>query len=185
MSTQPNYDALAKQAGAVDTDSPQPQQQPNGSVDYDALAKQAGAIDIPQDQDDSGVSRDRDGSFVITPREGESFADTIKRAAQAGKNVTQEQIQSQTKRGLKEAPAVLAAAPVVGAAGSAALAGAGETLAELPGLGKAVLSHLESRAAEYASQYPHLIALAKSFGVPTTVASMLYYLHSHEKGKSK
>jgi len=63
--TQVDYDALAKQAGAVDTNQPtqpaqptqaqqgqaqqnQPQGGQGGQIDYDALAKQAGAVDIPQ-----------------------------------------------------------------------------------------------------------------------------------------
>lgn len=140
MSAQPtiNYDALAKQAGAVDSGPAQPHQaQPNQSgapVDYDALAKKSGAVDVPQDEtpDVSGITRNADGSWVITPKEGESFADTMKRAAEAGKHVTPEMIQSQTKKGLKEAPVVLAAAPVMGALGTAALGGAGEAAAASP-----------------------------------------------------
>jgi len=165
MATQPqvappsqtvDYDALARQAGAVDTNQPQPQapqqsQAPQGQsapaqgVDYDALAKQAGAVtpDVPADT--SGITRNADGSFVITPKEGESFQDTMKRAAEVGKTVTPEMIQSQAKKGLKETPAVLAAAPVIGAAGTAALAGAGEAGAygweHAPEIARAVLNH--------------------------------------------
>src|SRR5207244_676290 len=73
-------------------------------------------------------------SFVITPKDGESFSDTMKRAAAMGKTVTPELIQSQTRKGLREAPTVLAAAPAIGAAGTAALAAPGE----IPGAIKAV-----------------------------------------------
>lgn len=54
-----------------------------------------------------------DGSFVVTPIEGESFADTMRRAANAGKSVTPEVIQSQTKKGMKDAPIALAAGPAI------------------------------------------------------------------------
>jgi hypothetical protein len=54
-----------------------------------------------------------DGSFVVTPKEGESFADTMRRAANAGKSVTPEVIQSQTKKGIKDAPLALAAGPAI------------------------------------------------------------------------
>src|SRR6266436_4114611 len=58
-----------------------------------------------------GMEVHDDGSFTLTPKDGESFADTMKRAAQAGKGVTQEQIDSQTQKGIKQVPVVLAAAP--------------------------------------------------------------------------
>lgn len=92
---------------------------------------------VPNDQLDDykkggGTLVNGDGSFTVHPLDGESFADTMKRAANAGKAVTPEVIQSQTKKGLKEAPAVLAAAPVMGAAGTAGLAGAGEAILGSP-----------------------------------------------------
>lgn len=71
-----------------------------------------------------------DGSFHIQPIEGENFADTMKRAANAGKwlskhpDVQNQLISQQTKKGLKEAPLVLAAAPLIGAAQPAAITGA-------------------------------------------------------------
>jgi hypothetical protein len=49
-----DYDALARQAGAVNVPPASPTAQPtqtpkaNGPVDYDALAKQAGAVNVPQ-----------------------------------------------------------------------------------------------------------------------------------------
>ena len=84
-----------------------------------------------------------DGSFVVTPLEGEFFADTMKRAANAGKTVTPQVIQSQTRKGLKEAPVVLAAAPAMGAAGTTALAAGGEGLMKAPDVAEAVLNHLK------------------------------------------
>ena len=70
-----------------------------------------------------------DNTFTVKPTEGESFLDTMKRAAAAGKSVTPETITQQTKTGLKEAPAVLAGAPLIGAGGAAALAAPGEIAA--------------------------------------------------------
>jgi len=71
---------------------------------------------------------------VITPKEdeSESFEQTMRRAAAMGKSVTPQMIQSQTQKGLKLAPVVLGAAPIVGATGAAALAGAGEAVAATP-----------------------------------------------------
>src|SRR5262245_37677194 len=68
------------------------------------------------------------GPQVITPNEGESFADTMKRAAAYGKTVTPQQVQQNAIKGLKEAPAVMAAAPVIGAVGAGGLALAGEAV---------------------------------------------------------
>ncbi len=105
---------------------PKATQQPQANdVWGQAQAELNGQTSQPQE---TGITRNEDGSFVITPKEGESFADTMRRAANAGKTVTPEMIQSQTKKGLKEAPAVLAAAPVIGAAIPATEAG----IAELP-----------------------------------------------------
>ena len=66
-----------------------------------------------------------DGSFQVTPLEGESFSATMQRAANAGKSVTPEVLRSQGIKALKEAPLVMAAAPVAGFAGASALTGVG------------------------------------------------------------
>jgi hypothetical protein len=57
------------------------------------------------------------------------------------------------------------------------LAAGGEGLKALPGATEAVLATLEKQAGKYAADYPHLLSLAKSLGVPSTVASVLLYLH--------
>src|SRR5437870_2080111 len=95
-------------------------------------------VPIPQGAiiEGDGMEVHNDGSFTLTPKDGESFADTMKRAAQAGQGVTQEQVDSQTQKGLKQVPVVLAAAPAIGAAGAASLAVPGE-LAGLVGGGTA------------------------------------------------
>ena len=66
------------------------------------------------------------GNLVITPRSGESFADTMQRAAAYGKTVTPEQINAEVRTMPAKAAETLAAAPVIGAGGAAAIAGAGE-----------------------------------------------------------
>jgi hypothetical protein len=67
--------------------------------------------------------------FTITPQAGESFSDTMNRAAQAGKTVTPQEVSSQAVKGLKESPAVLGAATGIGASMPAMAAGMGELAA--------------------------------------------------------
>lgn len=66
------------------------------------------------------------GNTVIVPKDGESFSDTMKRAASQGQQTTPEQINKEIATAPGKAATVLAAAPVVGAAGAAALAAPGE-----------------------------------------------------------
>src|SRR5215831_6397874 len=80
-----------------------------------------------------GTPINADGSYTVTPFEGESFADTMQRAARIGKNVTPELIQQQTITGMKETPLALGAAATAGIAGPATLAGIGEEGAAIPG----------------------------------------------------
>lgn len=84
---------------------------------------------VPHDQVDAAVARrgtpvNDDSSFVITPAPGESFADTMKRAAAAGRNVTPQLLQQQTAKGVQDAPIALGAAAVAGPAILGAEAGA-------------------------------------------------------------
>jgi hypothetical protein len=80
--------------------------------------------DIAQQQ--RGTPVNPDGSFTITPAPGESFADTMRRAAAAGQHaVSPELIQQQTRRGIKDAPLALGAAAVAGPVILGAEAGAG------------------------------------------------------------
>jgi hypothetical protein len=75
---------------------------------------------------------------VVTPKQGESFSDTMQRAVAMGKQVTPSQIANQTATGLIESPLALGATPVIGAAGAAGLAGAGEASAGAPQVAKAI-----------------------------------------------
>lgn len=80
-----------------------------------------------------GTPINADGTFTITPAPGESFQDTMQRAARVGKNVTPDLIRQQTITGLKETPLALGAAATAGVAGPATLAGIGEAGAAIPG----------------------------------------------------
>ena len=75
----------------------------------------------------SGELRNDVGNKVIVPREGESFIDTMKRAANYGKTVTPQQINAELRTAPAKAATVLGAAPVIGAAGAAGIAGAAES----------------------------------------------------------
>ena len=111
-------------------------------------------------------------SGVITPQNGESFQQTMQRAATAGKTVTPEEVTGQTIQGAKDAPLVLASAPAIGAGGAAALTGVGEgggALYDLAikHLAGNVLPGLEETAArekllEYA---PKVAKAAKELGI--------------------
>ena len=73
-----------------------------------------------------GQVRNDVGNTVIVPKDDESFADTMRRAAAYGKTVTPQQINAEMRTAPGKAATVLAAAPAIGAAGAATLAGAGE-----------------------------------------------------------
>jgi hypothetical protein len=79
------------------------------------------------------------GNTVIVPKEGESFADTMKRAAAYGKTVTPQQINTELATAPKKAAETVAAAPLIGAGGAAALSGLGELIVNSPEIGKAVI----------------------------------------------
>jgi len=90
---------------------------------------QAGPVDLsagflPKAQ--SGAQVNDVGNMVITPRPGESFDDTMRRAAAYGRTVTPQQIGAETRTMLPKAAETLAAAPAIGAGGAAALAAGGE-----------------------------------------------------------
>lgn len=166
---------------------------PQGATigDGSQTAQPQGNVPIPSGASighpEEGITRQDGGSFTITPKDGESFADTMQRAANIGKQVKSDLVQSQTVKGLKEAPAVLAAAPVIGAVGAAGLAGVGEAgsaaVGQIPGITNALLQHAEEKAAEWATQYPHLIKLAGALGVPTSTAAVLGWLYHSSKSK--
>lgn len=159
-----DYDALASQHGG------------SAAVDYDALAAQSGGQVV---QAAPGQFRNDVGNTVIVPKlaqtqgllssllrnpQDESFADTMKRAAAYGRTVTPGQLNAEEATIPGKAATVLAAAPVIGFGGTAALAGPGE----LPGLGsraiqgaKAIESWVKANPAKAAS----LEFIARELGV--------------------
>jgi hypothetical protein len=98
------------------------------------------------------------GNKVIVPGEGESFDDTMKRAAAYGKTVTQDQLNREEKTIPGKAATVLAAAPVIGAAGTAAGAAINEAATALP------------------SVIPHTIAGVKAIGAWANANPIQAYL---------
>jgi hypothetical protein len=100
------------------------------AIDLSAgMVQRQGTVDLsagllPKAQ--SGAQVNDVGNLVITPRQGESFADTMQRAAAYGKTVTPQQINAEVQTIPGKAAATLAAAPTLGVAGTAALAGTGE-----------------------------------------------------------
>ncbi len=63
------------------------------------------------------------GNTVIVPKDGESFGDTMRRAAAYGKTVTQDQINKEMVTAPGKVATTLAAAPVIGAGGVASMTG--------------------------------------------------------------
>jgi hypothetical protein len=100
------------------------------------------------------------GNTVIVPKEGESFDDTMKRAAAYGKTVTPSQINAETRTAPGKAATVLAAAPAIGAAGTAALAAPGE----LAGTAEKFLQISEKALEHLGENYPQLTKLAAKLG---------------------
>ena len=117
------------------------------------------------------------GNTVIVPKDGESFSDTMKRAAAQGQKTTPDQINREIATMPGKAATVVGAAPVMGAAGTAGLAGMGEMMLQSPTIAKAVLQHISEpgtvlkfpygRAVEYlltgrmGLSQSHLSAIAK------------------------
>ncbi len=120
------------------------------------------------------------GNTVIVPKDGESFADTMKRAAAYGKTVTQDQINKEMASAPGKVATTLAAAPVIGAGGAASLAAPGE----IAGAGERLLQLSESQLGKFAEAYPHIVKLASALGTPLTIGG-IYELFQHAMSKGK
>lgn len=95
-------------------------------IDPDGFPRYVPAEQADIAQRQRGTPVNADGSFTVTPAPGESFAQTMQRAAAAGQHaVSSELIQQQTRRGIKDAPLALGAAAVAGPVILGAEAGAG------------------------------------------------------------
>src|SRR5579859_7541154 len=115
MSTQPQLSPLEQLA-----QTPQPQATPASSSGLSPLEQLAQAPDATQAPPSGEITNDV-GNTVIVPKPGESFADTMARARAYGATVTQDQISKEMATAPKKVATVLAAAPVIGAGGTAAL----------------------------------------------------------------
>ena len=130
-----------------------PSPAPSGSVD-DIFNQMAKADQTKADADAKANASPREsgqlvndvGNTVIVPKDGESFADTMTRAAAHGRTVSQQEINREVATMPGKAATVLAAAPVIGATGTAAGAAVNEVATALP------------------SVIPHTIAGVKAVG---------------------
>jgi hypothetical protein len=118
------------------------------------------------------------GNTVIVPKDGESFADTMKRAAAYGKTVTPSQVNAELATAPKKAATVLAAAPAIGFGGAAALAAPGEAV----NAGERLLQMTESQLQRFAEAYPHLSKIATHLGISATPVG-IYELLTRLGGK--
>ncbi len=156
-----------QQAATVQaSDNGNPFNEPLMSEKLEAQAAQAGQItnDV--------------GNTVIVPKEGESFADTMKRAAAYGKTVTPQQINAELATAPKKAATVLAAAPAIGAAGTAALASPGEAISG----GGRLIQIAESALHEYAEAHPLLVKLAAHLGLQSGSTYAIYRMLKNVAG---
>ncbi len=70
----------------------------------------------------AGQQTNDTGGTIIVPKDGESFLDTMRRAAAQGGNTTQAQLDASMRSAPGKVATVLTAAPVIGAAGAAGIA---------------------------------------------------------------
>lgn len=159
--------------GAASTATASPH--PDGSLFSSNEIAQAQA---PTQGPPSGTMTNDVGNTVITPKPGESFADTMKRAAAYGKTVTQDQLNKEEATMPGKAATVLAAAPAIGAGGAAALAAPGE----VAGAGERLLQMTESQLQRFAEAYPHLSKIATHLGLSATPVG-IYELLTRWGGK--
>jgi hypothetical protein len=120
-----------------------------------------------------------DDPFTITPKQGESFSDTMNRAAQAGKNVSPELIHHQAEKGVFAAPLVAGAAPAIGAAIPAGMAIAPELYdLAVKHLAGNVLPGMEEQAAraKLIQIAPRVAQIVKEWALPTTAIGGLIKL---------
>lgn len=128
---------------------------------------------------DTGQQTNDVGNTVIVPKDGESFADTMQRAAAQGKKTTPEQINKEVATAPKKAAEVLAAAPAMGVGGAAALAIPGEIAdVAMKHLAGNVLPGMEYEAAKTTllQAIPKAVQFAETMGKLGVGAGGLTYL---------
>jgi hypothetical protein len=186
MSTQPQLSPL-EQLGQ----SAQQQQQVSPQAQASALSplEQLGAMKPNTGTpSDSGEITNDVGQKVIVPKDGEDFADTVKRAIQYHKSLTPEQQQAALDAETSTIPAktaqTLGAAATTGVVGPALLAVPGE-LSELAvkHLAGNVLPGMEEAAAraKLAEIAPKALQIVKEWALPTSAVGGLLKLLSMGK----
>jgi hypothetical protein len=131
-------------------------------------------LEAAQKGSDTGAVTNNVGNQVIVPKEGESFDETMRRAAAYGRTVTPSQITAELKTAPAKVATVVGAAPLIGAGGAAASAAPGE----LAGVGERLLQMTESQLPKFAEAYPHLSKIATHLGLSAT-AVRIYELLTH------
>jgi len=102
------------------------QTQPTSDV-FDQVAAQQSPQSAPNAGNEQAGQQTNDvGNTIIVPKDGESFADTMQRAAAFGKTVTQSDINKEMATAPKKVAETLVAAPAIGAVGAGLLSVPGE-----------------------------------------------------------
>lgn len=128
------------------------------------------------------------GNTVIVPKPGESFDDTMRRAAAQGQVTTPQQISAETRTIPGKAATVIGAAPLIGAGGTAALAIPGEVAdLAMKHLAGNVLPGMEYQAAKQAliQALPRVAQFAETMGKLGIGAGGLTYLFKTLMGEGK
>lgn len=180
MSTQPTLSPLEQLAQAP------PQQAAPASSSGLSPLEQLAQSGSTQTAPPSGEVTNDVGNTVIVPKDGESFADTMARAAAHGKTVTQDQINRETATAPKKVATVVGAAPVIGAGGTALLAAPGELYdLAIKHLAGDVLPGMEEMAAraKLAEWAPKVAKAATALGVGIPGLKLLWQAALGGKGK--
>jgi len=146
---------------------------------FDKIASDPNYGTQQSDAADPGYVINDVGNKVIVPKEGEEFADTMKRAREYGKTLTQADLDKETATMPKKVAETLIAAPAIGAGGAALLTGAGD----LGGLGAEYLEYFgkagATKIAEMVAEHPvaaKLLAKVLIHGTQGAGAAVSYSL---------
>jgi hypothetical protein len=166
---------------------PQSQAAPSGLSPLEQLEQQSAKAQ-PQQTTPLGQVTNDVGNTVIVPKPGESFDDTMRRAAAQGQVTTPQQISAETRTIPGKAATVLAAAPLIGAGGTAALAIPGEVAdLAMKHIAGNVLPGMEYQAAKQAliQALPRVAQFAETMGKLGIGAGGLTYLFKTLMGENK
>lgn len=109
---------------------------------------------------DTGAITNDVGNAVIMPKEGESFDETLRRAAAYRRTVAPQQTNAEMATAPKKVAQTLVAAPLIGAGGASGTSGPGELAS-----GAEKLLQISENALEHlAENYPQLTKLATKLG---------------------